>query len=137
MIVADTGAVIALIDSSDRHHESLHRVFVSAPEQWVLPWAILPEIDYLLAEHVGRKTEELFVEDLAVGAWTVEWGVRDDLRRAAEIVARHRALALGLVDAVVIAVAERLHAEAIATVDLRDFGTVEIAGSPRLIPRDL
>jgi uncharacterized protein len=137
MIVADTGAIVALIDSSDRHHDVLRAAFVAAPERWVLPWAILPEIDYLLGEHVGRRTEELFVEDLAAGAWTVEWGTREDLRRAAEILARYRALALGLVDAIVIAVAERLGAEAIATVDLRDFGAVEIAGAPRLIPRDL
>jgi hypothetical protein len=38
---------------------------------------------------------------------------------------------------VVIAVAERLGAEAIATLDLRHFAAVEIQGSPRLLPRDL
>jgi uncharacterized protein len=137
MIVAATGAIVALIDSNDRHHEALHAAFVAAPERWVLPWAILPEIDYLLGEHVGREIEELFVEDLAEGAWTVEWGTREDLRRAAEILSRYRALSLGLVDGIVVAVAERLGAEAIATVDLRDFGAIEIAGAPRLIPRDL
>jgi predicted nucleic acid-binding protein len=46
------------------------------------------------------------------------------------------ALRLGLVDAVVMAVAERLRAEAIATLDLRHFGAVKIAGAPRLLPRD-
>ena len=39
-------------------------------------------------------------------------------------------------DAVVIAVAERLKAEAIATLDLKHFGAVRIAGNPRLLPRD-
>jgi hypothetical protein len=47
-----------------------------------------------------------------------------------------RPLGLGLVDAVVIAIAERVRAEAIATLDLRHFGAVKIAGSPRLFPRD-
>jgi hypothetical protein len=42
-----------------------------------------------------------------------------------------------LVDAVVIATAERLRADAIATLDLRHFGAIKIAGSPRLLPRDL
>ncbi|HVT43257.1 MAG TPA: PIN domain-containing protein [Thermoanaerobaculia bacterium] len=137
MIIADTGAIVALIDSSDRHHRALHDLFVSAPEQWVLPCAILPEVDYLLAEHVGRKAEELFVEDLSKGAWEIEWGVRNDLVRAQEILERYRSLEVGLVDAIVIAIAERLGAEAIATLDLRDFGAIDIAGSPRLIPRDL
>ena len=43
---------------------------------------------------------------------------------------------LGLVDAAVIATAERLKANAIATLDLRHFGAVAIKGSPRLVPRD-
>jgi predicted nucleic acid-binding protein len=46
-------------------------------------------------------------------------------------------LELGLVDAVVVATAERLKAEAIATLDLRHFGAVAIKGNPRLLPRDL
>ncbi len=38
---------------------------------------------------------------------------------------------------VVMAVAERLEAQAIATLDLRDFASVELAGHPALWPRDL
>ncbi len=137
MIVADTGAVIALIDADDRHHGVLHTAFSADPDLWVLPWAILPEVDYLLAAHVGQDIEELFVEDLATGAWQIEWGARADLARAHEIVSRHRSLRLGLVDAIVMAVAERLEAEAIATLDVRDFAAVQIRGTPRLLPRDL
>ena len=102
-----------------------------------LPWAILSEVDGLLAEHVGERVEQLFVGDLATGGWQVEWGSHADLMRAREIVSRHRSLRLGLVDAVVIAVAERLEVEAIATLDIRDFGAVRIRGTPRLLPRDL
>lgn len=50
---------------------------------------------------------------------------------------RYADLDLGLVDACVMAVAERLGARAIATLDLRDFGSVELAGAPALWPRDL
>lgn len=67
----------------------------------------------------------------------MEWGKPSDLERAAELARRHKALKLGLVDAVVIAVAERLGAEAIATLDLRHFSAVTIGGNPRLLPRDL
>ena len=44
---------------------------------------------------------------------------------------------LGLVDAVVMAIAERLGATAIATLDVRDFGAVKLRGEPKLYPRDL
>ena len=137
MIVADTGAVLALIDADDRHHAALRGLFEQDPAAWVLPWAVLPEVDYLLATHVGSVAQEAFQADLAAGAWSVEWGRPEDLERAHRLSARHRSLQLGLVDGVVIATAERLAAKAIATLDLRHFGVVEIRGRPSLLPRDL
>ena len=137
MIVADTGAIVALIDADDKHHEVLRELFEEDPGAWVLPWAVLPEVDYLVANHVGHKAEEAFLADLASSSFIVEWGSIGDLERARQICQRHRSLRLGLVDGVVIAVAERLRADAIATLDLRHFGAVPIRGQPKLLPRDL
>jgi predicted nucleic acid-binding protein len=50
--------------------------------------------------------------------------------------ARYRDLSFGLTDGVVMAVAERLGARAIATLDLRDFAPVSLRGAPKLYPRD-
>ena len=137
MIVADTGAIIALIDADDRHHASMVALYDSDPAAWVLPWAILPEVDYLLAKRVGERSALSFRADLSTGAFTVAWGTPEDLVRAHSLCVRYAGLALGLVDGVVAAVAERLRAHAIATVDLRDFGPLELRGSPKLYPRDL
>lgn len=137
MIVADTGAILALVDADDRHHEALRDLFEEDPDAWILPWAILPEVDYLLTAHVGQKAEEAFLADLAASVYRVEWGDEADLERAREIAHRYRSLKLGLVDGAVIAMAERLGAKAIATLDLRHFGAVAIKGRPRLLPRDL
>ena len=136
MIVADTGAIVALVDADDRHHRALRATYERDPDAWVLPWAILPEVDYLLAEHVGERAGDAFRADLAGGAYAVEWGDEADLIRAQVLCRRHRGLRLGLVDGVVISVAERLGADAIATLDLRHFGAVEIRGRPHLLPRD-
>jgi predicted nucleic acid-binding protein len=137
VIVADTGAVVALIDSSDRHHRILRDLFEAHPDDWILPWAILAEVDYLVASHVGVRAQQLFMTDLASGSYRVEWGEDKDLKRAQEIKARHKALRLGLVDGVVMAVAERLGADSIATLDMRHFSAVPLKGRPRLLPRDL
>jgi len=137
VIVADTGAVIALIDADDRHHGPLRALFESDPDAWVLPWAILPEVDYLLSVHVGARAQEAFFADLAGGTLSVEWGDEPDLANAHRICRRHKGLRMGLVDAVVIAIAERLRPAAIATLDLLHFGAVPIRGNPRLFPRDL
>ncbi|MEX2281136.1 MAG: PIN domain-containing protein [Gemmatimonadota bacterium] len=137
MIVADTGAVIALIDSDDRHHEALLRAYERDPDAWILPWAILPEIDYLLATHVSVDAERAFLRDVAESRYAIEWGRPADLLRARQLNDRYRDLELGLVDAVVLAIAERHDAEAIATLDVRDFGAVKLQTSPALWPRDL
>lgn len=137
MIVADTGAVVALLDRDDRHHRVLRGAFEADPDGWVLPWAILPEVDYIASSRLGPEVARAFREDLASGAFAVEWGEGEDLVRALELDRQYAGLALGLVDAVVMAMAERLGAEAIATLDLRDFVPVELKGRPKLWPRDL
>ena len=137
MIVADTSAVVALIDADDRHHAALRDAYEHDPDAWVLPWAILPEVDHIVASKVSAAAARAFRKDLAASAFEVEWGSAGDFARAAGLDARYAALRLGLVDAVVMAVAERLGARAIATLDVRDFGAVELDGSPALWPRDL
>lgn len=136
MIVADTGAILALIDADDRFHAALVDLFERDPD-WILPWAILPEVDYLLTAHVGSDAELAFVSDLAEGRFIVEYGVETDFRRAYDLCARYRDLRLGLVDGIIAAVAERVGALAIATLDLRHFAAIEILGGPKLLPRDL
>ncbi len=136
MIVADTGAILALIDRADRHHSAIKAIYEHDPDEWLLPWAILPEVDYLLATELGSKAQEAWLRDLATGAFAVEWGRHQDVEAAEQVHRRYRSLGLGLVDSVVIAVAERVAADAIATLDIRHFGAVRIKGSPRLLPRD-
>lgn len=137
MIVADTGAIVALIDADDRHHDRLRTAFEAHPGGWIVPWAILPEVDYLLLHHVGAGAELAFVRDVAEGRWSIEWGQDADVSRAADLCERHRGLRLGLVDGVVMSMAERLRADAIATLDERHFGAVKLSRPVRLLPRDL
>ena len=137
MVVADTGAVLALLDSDDRHHRALRTVFEERPSAWRIPWAVLPEVDYLATTQLGQHVAQAFLDDLAEGRFIIEWGDEADLLRARELCKRYKDLALGLVDCIVIAVAERRRADAIATLDLRHFGVVKMRTKPRLIPRDL
>lgn len=136
MIVADTGAIIALIDRNDRHHRAVLKAYEAHADDWVLPWAILAEVDYLLGAHVSEKAQDAFLADISEGAYQVHWGGEEDLDDALRITRQYPAMNLGLVDAVVIAVAARHRASAIATLDVRHFGDVKIPGNPPLWPRD-
>ena len=91
----------------------------------------------MVLQRGGLKSAQTLRADLAEGRYTVAWGEPADLQRAVELDRTYRDLSLGLVDAVVMAVAERLEARAIATLDLRDFGAVTLKGEPEIWPRDL
>lgn len=136
MIVADTGAVVALLDRDDRHHQVLRSAFEAHPDEWILPWAILPEVDYIVHTRLGAEAARAFRQDVAEGAFTIGWSGDADLRRAVELDQTYSDLSLGLVDSVVMAMAEQVGARAIATLDIRDFGAVELRGRPELWPRD-
>ncbi len=135
--MADTGAIVALVDRDDQYHAEVAALFERDPSAWVIPSVILAEVDHLIGKYLGESVAAAFMNDLAHGAFTVEWGEDGDLKRAAELRAQYAALELGLVDSVVAAMAERLRASAIATLNLRDFGALSLYGRPKLYPRDL
>ncbi|HVA62845.1 MAG TPA: PIN domain-containing protein [Terriglobales bacterium] len=136
IVVCDTGALLALLDGDERQHAALLRLYRAHRAGWVLPAAILPEVDYLVAAHLGGRAQDAWLADLAQGAFSVDWGGDEDLARAGALQRQYRDLQMGLVDALVLACAERLGAGAIATLDLGHFGSVRLAGAPRLLPRD-
>lgn len=136
MIVVDTGGLVALLDADDRHHDAVRAHFEESGEEWVLPWAILPEVDHLAATRLGERVARAFAQDLAEGVFTVEGLAGGDLAAAWALMKKYPRLPLGLVDAVVMVHAERLKARAIVTLDARHFRAVKLAGAPKLIPLD-
>lgn len=134
MIVADTSAVVALLDTGDAAHKAMLALYQSDPDGWTLPWAIVPEVAYLVGRHGDPSVEQAFLDDVAAAHYDVDWGQPTDLERAAELNRRYASLHLGLVDSVVMAIAERVGAEAIATLDRRHFGAVTLRGAPTLLP---
>ena len=96
MIVADTGGVLALLNAEDRHHARVRQHFERFAEQWVLPWAILPEVDYLAARRLGDGVARDFAADLAEGRFAIDNNTKPDLARAVELLDTYEDLGLGL-----------------------------------------
>jgi len=103
----------------------------------VLPAPVLGELDYLLREFLGVEAELSFLDDVQSGAYTIEPVTAADIRRCRELIATYRNLDLGLADASVIAVAERLGVRRVLTVDQRHFRAVRPRGGPfTVLPAD-
>ena len=121
-LLLDTGAIYALADADDLWHQPV-REFLSARHEILLtPCTVLPEAAYLIRTRLGSYAERQFAESLAAGEVVTEHLTRSDFGRLAQLVAQYDFL--GLVDASLVAVAERLKVRALVTTDRRDFRRV-------------
>lgn len=137
-VIADSGAIYALYDADDRHHDAVRQAVESNRGPLVVPVAALAEIDYLLREFLGIDAELDFIRSVRQGAFALEPLADGDLSEVETRIERYRALDLGLVDAAVMATADRLRTRRILTVDERDFRAARSAdGTPFvLLPAD-
>ncbi len=124
-LIFDSGAVYALYDAGDKHHVPVRRVVERERPPFVIATATLAEIDYLLAEFLGTDAELDFLDALRDGFYTLEPPTVQDLEYCRRVIEEYRELKIGLADASVMAVAERLGVNRIVTVDLRDFRAVK------------
>ena len=136
MIVADTGGLLALLDKDDDNHAAIHRFFAESSMPWIVPWAVLPELDYMVRKNRGAKAATAFLTDVKNGVFVVDSNIDADLPRALELLSRKPSL--GLVDAVVMSQAERHGADTVVTTDARDFNPWRslLSPCPKLIPID-
>jgi predicted nucleic acid-binding protein len=119
-VVCDTGPLLAAANRRDRAHAFAAAVLIELGRETVIPEPVLVEVDQLLRSRVGMETARLFLAAVAAGERSVAYVTPGLLRRAVDIDVRFPALDLGLVDAMVMAVAER-EGLPILTFDFRDF----------------
>jgi uncharacterized protein len=122
--ILDTGFVVALTNSRDPLHRACRDALSDERESLVAPQAILPEIGWLLASRLGSQAEAAFFESLTRTGWTLEPLVATDFARVAELLEVYADARVGFVDAAVVAVAERLGAQTLYTLDRRHFSFV-------------
>lgn len=115
------------MDADDRYHQPCRKLLETHPGPLVAPVLTITEVSYLLGSRLGAEAEVRFLGDLAGGAFTVEPVHARDWLRISELVWQYRDLPLGTVDASVVAAAERLEIETVATLDRRHFGVVRPA----------
>ncbi len=122
-ILADTSGVIALLDRDDRHHAAAIQV-VQTETIWI-PSIILPEVDYLVSKYLGEPVARAFLEDVVSGQFPYIVAELEDIQHALTIMTRYNGVPLGLVDASIVALAERYRMRRILTLDRRHFSLIQ------------
>ena len=96
----------------------------------MVPDPVIPEVCYLLATGARTHVEVAFLRSLIGNRLAIEHVDESDIQRMTELVDTYADLPLGAVDASVVAVAERLGATEVATLDHRHFAVVRPRHAP-------
>jgi uncharacterized protein len=116
--------LVAYADVSDPDHQRCLRLLDASSEDLITTEPVVAETGWLVDRQLGPATEAAFYRSVARGELTVERLGLADWERIAELTQTYADNDLGGVDSSLVAVAERLRIETIATLDRRHFGAV-------------
>jgi hypothetical protein len=101
----------------------------------VVPVTVAVEVDYLLRSRGGVRAARAFLSDLEAGRLQPEGVGPDVLARACRLDRQYADADIGLVDASVVAIAIKLRADAILTLDHEHFELIRELPCPLLPER--
>jgi uncharacterized protein len=123
LAVVDAGPLYAAADGDDRDHAESRAVLSRSDLRLVIPALVVAEATYFVGRRLGATAEHAFLRGLS--QLDVEGPSGEDFTRMAELVQEYADFPLGGTDASVIALAERLQAPLVVTLDRRHFATVK------------
>ena len=124
MLVVDAGPLVAAAARRDRNHVRCVELLSQATRPLVVPALVVTEVAYVLADRLGRVAEDAFARSLRDGELVAEPVEPSDWTRISELLDAYADLPLGIVDASIVALSERLRATTLATLDRRHFSVV-------------
>ncbi|MGH9292650.1 MAG: type II toxin-antitoxin system VapC family toxin [Acidimicrobiales bacterium] len=124
MLLVDTNIWLAAADRrSDRHHDCAQVVRAHRGEL-VSTVPVIAETSWLILDRLGVAAHTQFLRTVTGGILETVELTKTDWQRCVELVERYADLGLDLMDASIVAVAERLGMTTIATLNHRDFRVV-------------
>ena len=124
MLLVDTGPLLAAADRDDAHHVACRNLLEGDPGPLVTSALVVAEAAYLIDRQLGPAAEAALFDSIIVGDLRVEDLGRADWERVGELVRAYADMPLGGTDASLVALAERLGATRVATLDSRHFRVV-------------
>jgi uncharacterized protein len=135
-VLLDSGILYALYDRGDLWHGRAVAVLKEEKGRLVVPAPVIPEVDHLLGDRLGKSARIRFYQGLAEGDYLVVDLLKERYGRVLELNERFASLSLGFVDAAIVAIAEQLGLRRIATSDRRDFEPLASALDLVLLPEN-
>lgn len=117
----DTGFLYALLNSNETRHTDVLRASRSVDGPIYLPTVVTTEVAYLLQRDLGSDALAEFIDMLATESFVLVEPTVADFQRAAAVVRQYQDSQIDFVDAIIVAIAERLNIVRILTIDARHF----------------
>lgn len=122
LAVVDAGPLYAAADIADQDHDSCLEVLSRGDLTLVVAALAVAEATYFVGRRLGPEAEAAFWR--GVEPLHIEGPAPEDVERIAQLIAEYANFPLGGTDASIVALAERLQAPVIVTLDRRHFGAV-------------
>lgn len=138
MMLVDSSALLAAMFHDQRRHSECGQILSESGGPLVLSPIVLAEMDYLITK-LATITEEIrFLGDVASGAYELALFRAEDIARAREVIEQYSDLGIGLADASIVVLSEKLDVLDLLTLDERHFRALRGAGGRpfRILPAD-
>ena len=128
-ILIDAGPLIALFDSSERHHKGVREFLKQHPYRYVSTLAVFTEVSHML--DFSAKAQRDFYE------WVMYKGVitsdinQNDMPRLLELTEKYADLPMDFADATLVISAEKTGIREIVSLD-KDFDIYRLPGKERI-----
>jgi len=124
VLLADTNIWLAAADRRSDRHGECSAVLRGHRGELAAPVPVIAETSWLILDRLGTAAQATFIRLIPSGQLTPVDLTEADWQRCAELAEQYASLRLDLIDASLIAVAERLKLTTLATLNHRDFTVV-------------
>ena len=117
----DTGFWFALLNKNEQMHEQVFMAAQKVSGPIITTTVVLTEVAYLVRRDLGSVALAAYLESLTVPDYLLVEPTATDYQRAANIVRKYADADIDFVDAILVAIAERLEIKQVLTLDQRHF----------------
>ncbi|WP_280441970.1 PIN domain-containing protein [Nocardia vulneris] len=125
-LIVDANVLVAVMNRKDKRHAEMRAFLSTRSDEFIVTPYVVAEVTYLLQKYAGAQAEIQFMQAVRDGVFREEFDPKDTTR-IIELMQQFASFPLGAADASLIAVAERLGVQDIATAD-NHFRAVQTAG---------
>lgn len=124
MLPVDTNIWLAAADRRSDRHAECAALFRRHRGELAVPVPVIAEASWLILDRLGTAAQAAYLRLITSGQLTPVDLTEEDWQRSADLAEQYASLRLDLIDASLVAVAERLKLTTLATLNHRDFTVV-------------